>query len=159
MAAAGLRSSIGSDELACEPLLSCRSLLMASLVPVVGGVAVELGRRAVTAQGLQPAFKPLRLNPAALPRLRRLAEFALERLEQVPRGTDSMRVLARDGGFGAAIFWEPGDLAWFSMVQQDGSGVVAMPARETQVLARFFRETERELFDRGFAALDPALAH
>jgi hypothetical protein len=159
MAAAGLRSSISSDELACEPLLSCRSLLVASLVPVVGGVAVELGRHAVTAQGLLPAFKPLRLKPAALPRARRLAELALERLEQIPRVNDLMRVLARDGEFGATIFCEPGDFPWFSMVQQDGSGVVAMPAREAQVLARFFREIERELFDRGFAALDPALAH
>lgn len=159
MAAAELRSSISSDELACEPLLSCRSLLMASLVPVVGGVAVELGRRAVTAQGLQPAFKPLRLTPTALPRLRRLAELALKRLEQISRINDSMQVLARDGEFGATIFYEPGDTPWFSMVQQDGSGVVAMPAREAEVLARFFRETERELFDRGLITLDLALAH
>lgn len=146
-------------ELASEPLLSCHSLLMASLVGVGDGLAVELGRRPVTAEGVRPAFRPLRLELAALPRVRRLAEQALGRLDGMVVVGDQMTVLACDGNLGATVSCEDGGTPWFSLVHEDGTGVLTMPAREAGVVAKLFRDAERQLSDRGLAPLDRGAAH
>jgi hypothetical protein len=148
-------------ELASEPLLSCHSLLMASLVGAGEGgrLAVELGRHPVTADGLRPAYRPLRLGLDALPRVRRLAEEALGRLQGVLVAGDELRLLARDGGLGAAVSCADGQVPWFSLVLEDGSGVVTMPAREAGVLAKLVRDAERQLSGDGLAPLDKGAAH
>jgi hypothetical protein len=146
-------------ELACEPLLSCGSLLMASLVTNGDGFAVELGRRPVMADGVRPAFKPLRLDLEALPRVRRLADAASGQLPGMVVTFGEMLMLAEDGDLGAAVSCERGCSPWFSLVQGDGDGVVAMPVREADTLVQVIRNAERELVDRGLASLDLGAAH
>jgi hypothetical protein len=154
-----LRQPGAAVELASEPLLSCRSLLMASLVESGRDLTVELGRRPVTAEGLCPAFKPLRLELEALPRVRRLAEAALERLHGMLVVGDELTLLACDGALGATVSCESGEAPWFSLVHEDGEGVVTMPAREAGVLTKLVRDAERGLTDRGLVPLDRGAAH
>ena len=159
MTAIASRSSSVRDELACEPLLSCRSLLMASLVARAEGLAVELGRCPVTAEGRQPPLRPLHLGLDVLPRVRRLAEAALGQLAGKVVVGDEMTVLAREGELGAAVYCEEGGMPWFSLLHEDGSGVLAMPVRDAGVVAKLFRDAERGLSERGLAPLDRGAAH
>jgi hypothetical protein len=146
-------------ELASEPLLACESLLMASLVTTDHGFAVELGRRPVTEEGVHPAYKPVRLDLGALPRVRRMAEDAAILVPGMVLAWGDMMLLAEDGDLDATVSCSKGELPWFSLVQGGGEGLVTMPAREADALARLLRDTERQLADRGLAALDRSLAH
>jgi hypothetical protein len=146
-------------DLASEPLLACESLLMASLVATEGGFAVELGRRPVTEEGVHPAYKPVRLGLDALPRVRRMAENAAILVPGMVLAWGDMMLLAEDGDIDATVSCSKGEIPWFSLVQGEGEGLVTMPAREADALARLLRDTERQLADRGLAALDRHLAH
>lgn len=146
-------------DLASEPLLACESLLMASLVATEDGYAVELGRRPVDEEGVHPAYKPVRLDLASLPRVRRLAEDAAILVPGLVLAWGDMMLLAEDGDIDATVSCARGELPWFSLVQGGGEGLVTMPAREADALARLLRDTERQLADRGLAALDRSLAH
>lgn len=157
MSTAVLASRTG--ELACEPLLSCESLLMASLVELEDGPAVELGRRAITSQGVLAPFKPLRLAVGALPRVRRLAEQAVARLPATTLGDTPITLFVEDGDLGAALTFSPEEGIWFSLVRANGTEVVAMPIREADVLTRVLRTAEQQLADRGLAPLDRGAAH
>jgi hypothetical protein len=156
---------VGGVELASELLAEQRRLLVARLVRLPDGHAVELGCWSVTDKGLVEPLLPVVLGVASTAEVRRLVETAISVLPLAEYDADGVALLAQrvdvdvdeqDGmgemGCTATRAADGGRL--FSLWWADAAGIVTVPLGKAAALVRVLAAAERQLAELGLSSPD-----
>ena len=151
--------AFGGLELASE-LVTEQRLLVAGLVKLPDGYAVELGCWSITDEGLVEPPLPVVFMADGTPQVRRLVETAIAVLPLAEHDADGIAVLAQEldaegeaGEMGCTATRAAGGGELFSLLWTDASGVASVPVARAESMARVLAAAERQLAELGLVSL------